>query len=43
VSGSVFLVNEGTISWSSQKQELITLSTAEAKYIAATHVAKEGI
>jgi hypothetical protein len=31
------------ISWSSKKQELITLSTAEAKYVAATHGTKEAI
>jgi hypothetical protein len=41
--GSTFLVDGGAISWSSQKQELITLSTAEAKYIVATYAAKEGI
>jgi hypothetical protein len=34
---------EAYISWSSRKQELVALSTAEAEYIAATHAAKEGI
>ena len=29
--------------WSSRKQELVVLSTAEAEYIAATHATKEGI
>ena len=43
ISGSAFLIDGGTISWSSRKQELITLSTAEAEYVAATHAAKEGI
>jgi hypothetical protein len=43
ISGNAFLVNRGTISWSSQKKELITLLTAEAKYIVAMHAAKEGI
>ena len=33
----------GAISWSSKKQELVTLSTAEAEYVAATHAAKECI
>jgi hypothetical protein len=43
ISGSAFLIDGGTISWSSRKQELVTLSTAEAEYVAATHAAKEGI
>jgi hypothetical protein len=36
ISGYAFKVNGGAISWSAKKQELITLSMAEAKYIAAT-------
>jgi hypothetical protein len=43
ISGHVFLIDGGAISWSSRKQELITLSTAEAEYVAATHAAKEAI
>ena len=43
ISGMVFLIDGGAISWSSRKQELVTLSTAEAKYVAATHAAKEAI
>jgi hypothetical protein len=43
ISCNVFLMDGGMISWSSRKQELITLSTAEAKYVAATHAAKEAI
>jgi len=43
ISGYAFIINGGAVSWSSQKQELITLSTAEAKYIATTHAAKEAI
>jgi hypothetical protein len=31
------------ISWSSRKQELVTLSTAEAEYVAAMHATKECI
>ena len=31
------------MSWSSKEQELVTLSTAEAEYIAQTHTAKEAI
>jgi len=43
ISGHVFLIDGGAISWSSQKQELVTLSTAKAEYIATTHVAKEAL
>src|SRR5882757_4333765 len=43
ISGFVFLVNGGAMSWSSKKQELVTLSTMEAEYVAATHAAKEAV
>ena len=43
ISGNVFLMDGGAISWSSRKQELVTLSTAEAEYVATTHAAKEAI
>lgn len=43
ISGYVFMVDGGAISWSSKKQELVTLSTAEAEYVAATHAAKEAM
>ena len=43
ILGSAFLIDGGTISWSSRKQELVMLSTAEAEYVAAAHAAKEGI
>src|SRR5882757_7117936 len=41
ISGYAFLIDSGVISWRSRKQELITLSTAEAEYVAARHAAKE--
>jgi hypothetical protein len=41
VSGFAVLVDGGAVSWSSKKQELVTLSTIEAEYISATHAAKE--
>jgi hypothetical protein len=31
------------ISWSSRKQELVTLSTAEVEFVVATHAAKEAL
>jgi hypothetical protein len=43
ISGYAFLIDGGAISWSSRKQELVTLSTAEAEYVAATHASKEVI
>jgi hypothetical protein len=41
IGGYVFLLAGGAVSWSSKKQATIVLSTAEAKYIAATHAAKQ--
>ncbi len=43
ITGYVFLVDGGAVSWASKKQELVTLSTAESEYVAATHAAKEAI
>ena len=37
------MVDGGAVSWSSKKQELVTLSTTEAEYVAATHADKEAI
>ena len=41
ISGSVFLVSGGAISWSSRKQPIIALSTTEAEYIAASDASRE--
>jgi hypothetical protein len=43
ISGYAFLVDGGAISWSSKRQELVTLSTTKAEYVAQTHAAKEAI
>ncbi|PSR87022.1 hypothetical protein PHLCEN_2v5280 [Hermanssonia centrifuga] len=43
ISGYVFLVDSGAVSWSSKKQELVPLSTTEAEYVAVTHAAKEAM
>ena len=41
ISRYVILIDGGAVSWCSKKQELITLSTTEAEYVADTHAAKE--
>ena len=38
-SGYVFLVNGAAICWSSRKQDIVTLSSTEAEYVAATSAA----
>ena len=43
ITGYVFMVDGSVISWSSKKQELVTLSTMEAEYVAATQAAKEAM
>src|ERR1700678_373319 len=41
ISGFVVLIDGGAVSWSSKKQEFVTLSTMDAEYVAANHAAKE--
>ena len=41
VSCYVTIIARGAIAWSSKKQQTVALSTAEAKYITATHVTKQ--
>jgi hypothetical protein len=37
------MVDGGAVSWTSKKQELVTLSMTEAEYVATTHATKEAI
>ena len=41
VNGYVVIIAGGAVTWSSKKQQTVALSTAEAEYIAATHIAKQ--
>ncbi|THH04747.1 hypothetical protein EW146_g10096 [Bondarzewia mesenterica] len=41
ISGFVFKVADGAISWSSKKQGSTALSSTKAEYVAGTHAAKE--
>ncbi|KAL5560316.1 hypothetical protein UlMin_036527 [Ulmus minor] len=34
-SGFVFMISSGAVSWSSKKQQIVTLSTTEAEFVAA--------
>ncbi|GKV36956.1 hypothetical protein SLEP1_g45038 [Rubroshorea leprosula] len=42
-SGFVFMLGSGAISWSSKNQPIVTLSTTEAEYVAATSCACQAI
>ena len=42
-SGFVFMLDSGAVSWSSKKQPIVTLSTTEAEFVAATSCACQAI
>lgn len=42
ISGYTYMLG-GAISWSSKRQDIVTLSTTESEYVALTHAAKEAI
>ena len=43
MSGYIFTIDGGAVSWSSKKQSVVVLSTTEAEYIAAAHAMKEAL
>ena len=43
ITGYAFLINGGAFSWSSKKQEIISLSTMESEYVADTQGMKEAL
>jgi hypothetical protein len=43
ITGFVFTMGGGAISWSSKRQPTIALSTIKAKYMASTQATKEAI
>ena len=43
IMGYIFLIDRGAVSWSSKKQEIVTLSTAKSEYVATIDAAKETI
>lgn len=40
-TGYIFRIANGPVSWSSQRQKLVMLSTTESKYVAAATTTKE--
>jgi hypothetical protein len=43
ISGYAFMIHGGAVSWSAKRQNIISLSTTESEYVAATHAAKEAL
>ena len=43
ISGYLFHIGQGTVTWSSKKQYIIALLSTELEYITLVHVTKEGL
>jgi hypothetical protein len=43
ISGYIFMIDGGAVTWSAKKQEIVAISTTEAEYIALTYAAKEAL
>jgi len=43
ISGYMFIINGGAVSWSTKHQEIIPLSTTKSEYIVATYAVKEAL
>ena len=43
ISGYVFTIDGGAVSWNSRKQSLVSLSMTESEYVAVTHASKEAL
>ena len=43
ISGYVFTIDGGAVSWNLRKQSLVSLSTTESKYMAVMHASKEAL
>ena len=43
ISGYAFLIDGGVVTWSSKKQEVVSLSMTESEYVAAAHGMKEAL
>lgn len=43
ILGYAFILHSGAVSWSTKWQEIISLSTRESEYIAATYASKEAL
>jgi hypothetical protein len=43
ISGYVSTITGGAVAWSLKKQSTVTLSTAEAEYVSASHATKQAL
>jgi len=43
ISGYTFLIHGSAVTWSAKQQEIITLSTTKAEYVAITHASKKAL